>query len=46
MYKYLQHLISNLKIAGHAFTDVLAHIIHGFIPIIKIKHEHGQHSYP
>lgn len=35
---YLNHLGKNWRVGGHALRDVCAHFIHGFIPIIKIRH--------
>lgn len=38
MRSYLNHLLNNWKISGHAFLDFLAHFIHGLVPSIKINH--------
>ena len=35
---YMQHLIKNWKVAFHALHDFFAHVIHGLIPAIKIRH--------
>lgn len=38
MKKYIKHLLANFGVAAHAQRDVFAHLIHGLIPRIKIKH--------
>lgn len=38
MKEYIKHLIANWRVAGHALKDVIAHLVHGLIPAIKIKH--------
>jgi len=40
---YWAHLKANVNIAIHAQKDVIAHLIHGFIPFIEISH-HGPHK--
>lgn len=38
MMKYFKHLVMNWSVAIHALGDVVAHLIHGLFPFIKIKH--------
>ncbi len=35
---YLHHLIVNLAVAGHALVDAVAHLVHGVLPFVKVKH--------
>lgn len=38
MHDYFYHLYKNWCVAFHALTDFFAHLIHGILPFIKIKH--------
>lgn len=38
MNKYFTHLIKNWLVAAHALKDVFAHLTHGLVPCIKIRH--------
>lgn len=38
MKNYIGHLLVNWRVAAHAQHDVFAHLIHGLVPCIKIKH--------
>jgi hypothetical protein len=40
MKNYFIHLIANWKVALHASNDMLEHLVHGLIPVIKWKHFH------
>jgi len=42
---YLQHLKANLHVAAHAQEDAIAHLIHGLIPAIKIRHHQPTTAY-
>ena len=35
---YTKHLLKNWYIAGHALKDCFCHLIHGLVPVVKIKH--------
>lgn len=43
---YKKHLIANLRIAAHAQKDAWAHLLHGLIPPLKIKHHQPPKSFP
>lgn len=35
---YFKHLKYNLLVFIHCMGDAFAHLIHGFIPVIRVKH--------
>lgn len=35
---YFQHLLKNWYVARRAFKDFVCHLVHGLVPLIKIKH--------
>lgn len=41
---YYAHLLANVFVAAHALIDVFAHVIHGLIPAVKIKHHQPNHQ--